>query len=82
MKQPETITMHATPIIEAAGDEKELPRFRMVAYSGGPMQIAGFSHPVVVDLAGLDIPSQNLPIRRMPPMITKAAIVAMTAVVT
>ena len=49
--------------IEAADDEKQLPRFRMVAYSGGPMRIAGFSHPVVVDLAGLDVPSQSLPIR-------------------
>lgn len=66
-KQPEysqTITLTATPQIEAAGgQEGELPRFSMVAYTGGKMRIAGFPHPVVVDLAGLDIPAQNLPIR-------------------
>ncbi len=40
-----------------------LPRFRMVAYTGGPMRIAGWRFPVIVDLAGLAIPSQNRPIR-------------------
>ena len=58
------VTMTATPTIEAAGGEKDdLPRFSMVAYTGGTMRIAGFPHEVVVDLAGLEIPSQNLPIR-------------------
>jgi len=52
--------------IEAAdaGDGKPgLPRFRMVAYTGGPMRIAGWRYPVVIDLAGLAVPSQNRPIR-------------------
>jgi len=40
-----------------------LPRFRMVAYTGGPMRLAGWRYPVVVDLGGLAIPSQNRPIR-------------------
>ena len=40
-----------------------LPRFRMVAYTGGPMRVAGWRYPVVVDLAGLAIPSQSRPIR-------------------
>ena len=58
------VTMTATPTIEAGGgDAGDLPRFSMVAYSGGRMRIRGFPHPVVVDLAGLEIPSQNLPIR-------------------
>ena len=35
----------------------------MVAYTGGPMRIAGWRYPVVVDLAGMAIPSQNRPIR-------------------
>jgi len=35
----------------------------MVAYTGGLMQLAGFPHPVVVDLAGLEIPPQNPPVR-------------------
>ncbi len=61
--QPRFVTMKAALTVEAAGDGKDLPRFRMVAYTGGLMQLAGFPHPVVVDLAGLEIPSQNLPIR-------------------
>ena len=40
-----------------------LPRFSMVAYTGGPMRLAGWRHPVVVDLAGLRIPTQHRPIR-------------------
>jgi hypothetical protein len=35
----------------------------MVAYTGGPMKVAGWRNPVVVDLAGLAIPSQSRPIR-------------------
>jgi len=54
--------------IEAAaggGDDGKpaLPRFTMVAYTGGPMRVAGWRYPVVVDLAGLAIPSQSRPIR-------------------
>ena len=50
--------------IEAAGDAgKTPPRFRMVAYTGGTMRIEGFPHPVVVDLEGLDIARQDLPVR-------------------
>jgi len=46
------------------GDGKPpLPRFSMVAYTGGTMRLAGWRHPVVVDLAGLAIPSQSRPIR-------------------
>ncbi len=45
------------------GAAPALPRFRMVAYTGGPMRIAGWRFPVIVDLAGLAIPSQNRPIR-------------------
>ncbi len=49
---------------DAAGEEKpRLPRFQMVAYTGGAMRIAGWRYPVVVDLAGLAIPSQSRPVR-------------------
>ncbi|HUX01390.1 MAG TPA: hypothetical protein VMY35_10475 [Phycisphaerae bacterium] len=40
-----------------------LPRFKMIAYTGGPMRISLWRYPVVVDLAGLAIPNQNAPIR-------------------
>jgi hypothetical protein len=52
--------------VEAAGETaggSGLPRFRMVAYTGGPMRVAGWRHPVILDLAGLAIPSQARPIR-------------------
>ncbi len=37
-------------------------RFSMVAYTGGAMALAGWPHPVVVDLAGLVVPARSRPI--------------------
>jgi hypothetical protein len=51
--------------IQAAADEGEGPklrRFSALAYTGGPMLVSGFYRPVVVDLAGLSVPTQNRPI--------------------
>ena len=62
-KQPEFVTMRGPLTIQAADGDGALPQFRMVAYTGGSMRIAGWRYPVVVDLAGLAIPSQNRPIR-------------------
>ncbi len=45
------------------GAAEQLPRFSMVAYSGEPMRVEGWRHPVVVDLEGLRIESQRKPIR-------------------
>ncbi|MBM3983651.1 MAG: hypothetical protein FJ304_25945, partial [Planctomycetes bacterium] len=64
---PRAINLEATATIhlEAAGSDgaTPLPRFRMVAYTGAPMRVAGWRHPVVLDLAGIAIPSQARPIR-------------------
>lgn len=64
---PRTLSLEAAAAIhlEAAGGEgaAPLPRFRMVAYTGTPMRVAGWRHPVVLDLAGLSVPSQSRPIR-------------------
>lgn len=52
--------------LESAAAEEgsaTLPRFRMVAYTGAPMRIAGWRYPVIIDLAGLSIPSPSRPIR-------------------
>ena len=60
------ITATAMLDIDASSDGSAsgaLPRFRMVAYTGGPMRISGWRHPVIIDLAGLSIPSQSRPIR-------------------
>jgi len=60
-----SLTGSGTIQIEAAGDggAAALPRFQMVAYTGTPMRVGGWRHPVVIDLAGLSIPSQSRPIR-------------------
>lgn len=40
-------------LIEAAGGK---PKVTGIAYSGGKMNLPGWKHPVVVDLAGMEIP--------------------------
>jgi hypothetical protein len=64
---PRTLCLEATATVhlEAGAGEgaAPLPRFRMVAYTGNPMRVAGWRHPVVIDLAGLAVPSQSRPIR-------------------
>jgi hypothetical protein len=66
-KPPESLALVATMQIEASaqadGGKSPLPRFTMVAYTGGLMKIAGWRYPVVVDLAGMAIPSQSRPVR-------------------
>ncbi|MBL8812300.1 MAG: hypothetical protein JNM43_19205 [Planctomycetaceae bacterium] len=60
------LTADATIEVEgAAGADGQtmLPRFRMLAYTGTPMRVGGWRHPVILDLAGLSIPSQSRPIR-------------------
>ena len=64
VSEPGAVTIEAVGDGAVAADGKpRLPRFAMVAYTGGPMRIGGWRFPVVVDLAGLAIPSQNRPIR-------------------
>ena len=64
LSEPGAITIEAVADGESSSDGKpRLPRFSMVAYTGGPMRIAGWRYPVIVDLAGLTIPSQSRPIR-------------------
>ncbi len=65
VSEPGDITIEAAAVDAAADgqDKPRLPRFSMVAYTGGPMRLAGWRYPVVVDLAGMAIPTQNRPIR-------------------
>ncbi|MFO8014545.1 MAG: hypothetical protein R6X20_14700, partial [Phycisphaerae bacterium] len=61
---PEYLEILCPLSVEAAdGSGKQMPRFHMVAYTGGVMRISGFPHPVVVDLPGLAIERQDLPVR-------------------
>jgi phage head maturation protease len=41
-------------LIEASGDAK--PKVVGMAYSGGKMKLPGWKHPVIVELAGMEIP--------------------------
>ncbi len=60
----EYLTFVCPLTFEAARDEqKQAPTFRMVAYTGGVMRVSGFPHPVVVDLEGLAIDRQDIPVR-------------------
>jgi len=47
----------------AAGEAKTPPRFSMVAYTGGLMRVSIFPFPAVVNLEGMDIEDQKLPVR-------------------
>ena len=51
-----------TVTIQAAGGD--LKRFEMVAYTGGKLRVPMYALPIVIDLAGLDIPSQQRPVLR------------------
>lgn len=59
----EVLTADAAKAAGGSEGPAPLPRFRMVAYTGGPMRVGGWRYPLVVDLAGLSIPSQARPIR-------------------
>ncbi len=48
--------------IAAAAGEDKLPTFKMLAYTGGLMQIRYWAYPVVVELTGLKIPKRSSPI--------------------
>jgi hypothetical protein len=65
ISEPGALTIEAAA--DGAGQDGDgkprLPRFTMVTHTGGPMRTAGWHYPVVVDLAGLAIPSQVRPIR-------------------
>lgn len=63
-KALEAFSFDAPIQIEAAGDSKQPAKFTMVAYTGGPMFVAGFDLAVVVDLEGLRIPAGATPIRQ------------------
>jgi len=65
-KTDSPLTMEGTINVAAAAEgdgENKLPTFEMTAYNGGLMKVAGWYLPVVVNLAGLTVATQNRPIR-------------------
>ncbi|MDR2704312.1 MAG: HK97 family phage prohead protease, partial [Planctomycetaceae bacterium] len=63
----EYITLSALPVdIDFSGenqDSNSLPTFKMVAYTGCQVNAPVSRHPVIIDLKGLKIPIQNIPVR-------------------
>lgn len=54
----DVMTFDASVELEAAGSKQRAPRVRVLAYSGGPMRVSMFRSPVIINLAGLNIPDQ------------------------
>jgi len=53
MERPSLRLVATAPVeIQAGKDETALPTYSMVGYTGVPMNVEGFYHPVIVDLDG------------------------------
>lgn len=42
----------SVPVVVASAEEGKPASFSMVAYNGGPLQVPGYKHPIVLDLTG------------------------------
>lgn len=65
-RNPKDLNLVAAFQIAAAADDRaeqaegnSTRRFEIIAYTGGPMTLAGWRFPVVVDLAGLEVGDQS-----------------------
>lgn len=61
MSEPTYTGLTATADFQAA-DAKRLPSFSAVAYTGGPVQLPGFSQTAVLDFKGLTIDRLQIPV--------------------
>jgi phage major head subunit gpT-like protein len=61
VKEKNQFVCEAAMVIEAATAEGKVPRFSLVAYTGGPLRQFWSDDPIVVDLAGMSVPA-TLPI--------------------
>jgi Spy/CpxP family protein refolding chaperone len=59
---PRDIAFMAPVDIQAAADQGGCPKFAINAYNGGTMRLPGLFSQVVVDLSGLKVASQSVPI--------------------
>lgn len=60
--EPGSITIEAATTDEAQASPG-VPKFSMVAYTGGPMRVAGKTLPLILDLSGISLKSQKVPVR-------------------
>ena len=52
----EMIFAAASVAVTDGAKEGDVPRFEIVAYTGGEMTLRGWSSPAVVELAGMELP--------------------------
>ena len=57
------LALQSELVIQASAGENKAPKFSMLGYTGKPIYVAGWEYPVVVDVAGIDVMSQRLPVR-------------------
>ena len=57
-----TINIEAQADIQAAADDSGFPTVSMMAYGGGPIRVAGYKNPVVIDLDGVDGLGRSMPL--------------------
>lgn len=63
--------LQAIPVVESENDpttieatgETSLPKFSLVAYTGGKVKTRDIPIPIVVEMTGIDIPKQKIPVR-------------------
>lgn len=60
---PEELYLQCDLNVRASADEKSIPEFSMQAYTGGLMELEGFDLPVVINLNGMIVENQQIPIR-------------------
>jgi hypothetical protein len=63
--QIEYVTLNDQPaqVIEFGENENKLPTFKMVVYTGKAVNANYSYYPIIIDLKGLKIPNQNVPVR-------------------
>lgn len=61
---PSKLSFTAPITLTAAAGEGKLPTFKMVAYTGGVMNLSGFYSPVIVDLSGVKASNASIAILR------------------
>ena len=61
-KAPSRLTWSADFAVEAAAEATSPPTFRLVAYTGAPIRQGWSRNTLVLDLAGMDLSNQSIPI--------------------
>lgn len=61
-KAPKPMKLGGKALLQAAAGEGKPPAVDILAYNGGELPVDGFALPVILDVAGLEVPNQVRPI--------------------